>query len=144
MAKSPMVEASVLVLETAKQELTFHDLFERVVKELDMDQETATKRIAKLYSDLTLDRRFISLPENKWDLKKHRKLDEIIKDTSDNIIDDEEDEDLLDYDEDEEEIEDKEEDDEDIILDVFDVVEEDEDYDEDIEEFKELAIASED
>ena len=151
MKKSPMVEAAFSVLEKAQSALPFKELFDQVVTELDLDKVTATKRIAKLYSDITLDSRFLSLEDNMWDLKKRHKLDDTIVDTSDIIIDDE-DVDEYDYDYEEEEInedEDEDDDEEDdekdlIIQDYFTQTEVKEDYDEDIEEFKELAIASKD
>lgn len=151
MKKSPMVEAAFSVLEKAQSALPFKELFDQVVTELDLDKVAATKRIAKLYSDITLDSRFLSLEDNMWDLKKRHKLDDTIVDTSDIIIDDE-DVDEYDYDYEEEEInedEDEDDDEEDdekdlIIQDYFTQTEVKEDYDEDIEEFKELAIASKD
>ena len=150
MKKSPMVEAAFSVLEKAQSALPFKELFDQVVTELDLDKVAATKRIAKLYSDITLDSRFLSLEDNMWDLKKRHKLDDTIVDTSDIIIDDE-DVDEYDYDY-EEEIKEEDEDDEDeddeekdlIIQDYFTQTEVKEEYDEDIEEFKELAIASKD
>lgn len=151
MKKSPMVEAAFSVLEKAQSALPFKELFDQVVTELDLDKVAATKRIAKLYSDITLDSRFLSLEDNMWDLKKRHKLDDTIVDTSDIIIDDE---DVVEYDYDyeEEEINDDEDEDDDeeddekdlIIQDYFTQTEVKEDYDEDIEEFKELAIASKD
>ncbi len=97
MAISPMAEASHSILEAAGKELSFQELFQEVVKKLELDETQATKRIAKMYSDLTLDKRFISLPENQWDLRKRHRLDDILIDTDDIIVDDE---DLDDYDED--------------------------------------------
>lgn len=133
MAKSPMVEAAVVVLEKANKELTFNELFENVVVELQLDKKAATNKIAKLYSDITLDSRFISLPDNKWDLKKHHKLDDINKVINDIIIDDE---DEFDYeDEDEDEIE--------LSLDPFSVIKDDK-FDDDINGFKKLASKRED
>lgn len=150
MKKSPMVEAAFSVLEKAQSALPFKELFDQVVTELDLDKVAATKRIAKLYSDITLDSRFLSLEDNMWDLKKRHKLDDTIVDTSDIIIDDE-DVDEYDYDyeeeinEDEDEDDDEEDDEKDLIIqDYFTQTEVKEDYDEDIEEFKELAIASKD
>lgn len=151
MKKSPMVEAAFSVLEKAQSALPFKELFDQVVTELDLDKVAATKRIAKLYSDITLDSRFLSLEDNMWDLKKRHKLDDTIVHTSDIIIDDE-DVDEYDYDYEEEEINDDEDEDDDeeddekdlIIQDYFTQTEVKEDYDEDIEEFKELAIASKD
>ena len=124
MAKSPMAEASVEILEEAKRELSFQELFDKVIVKLGLDEATATKRIAKMYSDLTLDKRFISLPENKWDLRKRHKLDDVLVSTEDIIIEDEEEFD------DEEEIE--------IVID-YDSIREKPDYEDDIMEISKLA-----
>lgn len=147
MKKSPMVEAAFSVLEKAQTALPFKELFDQVVAELDLDKVAATKRIAKLYSDITLDSRFLSLENNMWDLKKRHKFDDTIIDTSDIIIDDE-DVAEYDYDYEEDEINEDDEDEDDekdaIIQDYFTQNDVKEEYDEDIEEFKELAIASKD
>lgn len=128
MATSPMAEASLVVLEEAGKELNFQDLFKQVIKKLEMDEATATRRIAKMYSDLTLDKRFISLPENTWDLRKRHKISEII------VISEDEEEDLDDYEE--EEIEDM------IDLDGFDQ-EKVKEYEEDVKELSKMAIIDE-
>lgn len=154
-----MVEASIVVLEAAGKELAFNELFDGVVKELQLDRDVATKRIAKLYSDITLDKRFVSFPNNMWDLKKRHRLDDIIEEPLDILIDDdyEDYEDLAieeyDYDEDDEDDEKEgieidedeidEDEDEPLDVDIFEPAEEIH-YDEDVEDFKELAIASED
>lgn len=124
MAKSPMAEASVEILEEAKRELSFQELFDKVIVKLGLDEATATKRIANMYSDLTLDKRFISLPENKWDLRKRHKLDDVLVSTEDIIIEEEEEFD------DEEEIE--------VVID-YDSIREKPDYEDDIMEISKLA-----
>lgn len=128
MATSPMAEASLIVLEEAGKELSFQDLFKKVIKKLDMDEATATRRIAKMYSDLTLDKRFISLPENTWDLRKRHKISDII------IITEEEEDEIDEYEE--EEIEDM------IDLDGFDQ-EKVKEYEEDVKELSKMAIIDE-
>lgn len=128
MATSPMAEASVIILEEAGKELTFQELFQKVVVKLELDETAATKRIAKMYSDLTLDKRFISLPENKWDLKKRHRLDDILVDTDDIIVDDDE---LDDYEDDDQA---------EVVIDYDSIVEEEKtEYDEDIIQLSKLA-----
>ncbi len=100
MATSPMAEASLLILEEAGKELSFQELFKQVVLKLELNEAEATKRIAKMYSDLTLDKRFISLANNEWDLRKRHRLDDILVKTDDIIEDEEE---LDDYDDEDEE-----------------------------------------
>ena len=140
MAISPMAEASLAILEEAGKELTFQELFQQVVKKLELDESTATKRIAKMYSDLTLDKRFISLADNKWDLRKRHRLEDVLIDTSDIIELDEDEIDDYAEDSDEDEEEEVEEHDD------FDPlkVEEKREYDEDIIEISKLASLSED
>ena len=128
MATSPMAEASLIVLEEAGKELNFQDLFQKVIKKLDMDEATATRRIARMYSDLTLDKRFISLPENTWDLRKRHKISDII------VITEEEEDEIDEYEE--EEIEDM------IDLDGFDQ-EKVKEYEEDVKELSKMAIIDE-
>lgn len=147
MATSPMAEASLVILEEAGKELTFQELFQKVVAKLELDESTATKRIAKMYSDLTLDKRFISLPENKWDLRKRHRLEDVLIDTSDIIVLDE-DEDLDEFEDfdDEDDAEDDEEE-KDFEKEVdFDALEDEDedDYDEDIMEISKIASLSED
>ena len=129
---SPMAEASLVVLEEAGKELSFQELFKKVVEHLSLDEATATKRIAKMYSELTLDKRFISLPENTWDLRKRHKLDDILVVTADI------DEDI--YEEDEEEEEEMEE-----MIDLDGWKKEKvKEYEEDVKELSKMAIIDED
>ncbi len=133
MATSPMADASVIILEEVGTELSFQDLFKKVVAKLELDEATATKRIARMYSDLTLDKRFISLPENKWDLRKRHRLEEILVDTSDIIIEDEE-------------VEELDEDGNQILEADYDSLEEDDTdtFDDDIKELSKIASLSDD
>lgn len=138
MAKSPMVESAYRALEKADKALTFQELWESVLEDLEIDKNSATNRIAKLYSDLTLDKRFISLPENKWDLKKRHKISEVLKSVDDIIeLEDDEDE-YIDYDDEDEDFEDE-------IIDEFDKIKIDKDeFDEDIKKLSKLASLSDD
>lgn len=129
---SPMAEASLVILENAGKELSFQDLFAQVITHLELDEAAATKRIAKVYAELTLDKRFISLPGNMWDLRKRHRLDDIIV-----LSEDLEDEDEFD-DFDEEEIEEEM-----IDLDGFDP-EKVKEYEEDVKELSKMAIYDED
>lgn len=143
MAKSPMLEIAAEVLEEAGKQLTFHDLWEKVISKMDIDKKAATKRIARLYSDMTLDKRFVSLPKNQWDLKKRLKLEDTIVDTSDIIVEDEEfEDDDIDIEEENEDIDDTIEDDQEIEIFEDDLIEDDE-FEDEMLEFEELASTSE-
>lgn len=137
MAKSPMVETAIKILEDHGSELTFNELWDKVVAEMGIDKDVAINKIAKLYSDITLDKRVISLSDNKWDLRRRRKLDESVIDANDIIEED------LDI-EDDEDYEDVEEDNGVNETIIYHDETLDDEFDEDLEEFKEIAISSED
>ncbi len=142
MAKSPMVESAYKVLEEVKTALVFQELWDLILEDLEIDKSSATNRIAKLYSDLTLDKRFISLSDNKWDLKKRHKVTEVLKEVDDILELDDEDEEYIDYD-DLGELDDSYDDVDD--SDDFDELKIDKDeYDEDIKQLSKLASLSED
>lgn len=145
MAKSPMVESAFKALDNANEALSFQDLWELVLADLEIDKAAATKRIAKLYSDLTLDKRFISLAENKWDLKKRHKITEVLKESDDIIVLDDEDDEYIDYD-DLGELDDSydDEDDAEEEDDFDDLKIEKDEYDEDIKQLSKLASLSDD
>ncbi len=58
------------------QGIAFDQLYNEVASDLGMNTEEKIKNIAKLYTQMTLDGRFITLGENKWDLKSRYKFEE--------------------------------------------------------------------
>lgn len=71
MAKS-MADVAYEILSSKKRAIQFSKLWEEVAKKTNVSNDM----IAQFYSDLTLDSRFASLKENKWDLVERRKFDE--------------------------------------------------------------------
>lgn len=117
---------NLLLEEKGKQ--TTPDLFNRIIKLLDLPQSTFDQKIGDYYTSLTTDKRFILLEDGKWDLRSRHTSDKVIK-----VEDDEEDE--L-----EEEIEEQEEE-----TDDFDSIDNDEDeIDDDNDDLKDLVVLDED
>ena len=105
------------------------DLFNKIIKLLDLPESTFDKKIGDYYTSLTTDKRFILLEDGKWDLRSRHTSDKVVK------VQEEDD------DEDEEEQETEEEP---IEEDSFDDTE-DEEYDEATnEELKDLVVIDED
>jgi len=84
-AKS-MVDVAYDVIAKKKRAIPFSKLWEEVSKTYGV----ANDKIAQFYSDLTLDSRFVSLKENKWDLVERRKFEESHVDLSEIELDDDE------------------------------------------------------
>lgn len=67
-----MADVAYDIMLTKKRAIQFSKLWEDVSKICKVSNDN----IAQFYSDLSLDSRFTSLKENKWDLTERRKYDE--------------------------------------------------------------------
>ena len=120
-----------LILEESKKPINTKNLFEKIIKLLDLPESTLKNKIGDYYTSLATDKRFILLEDGCWDLKSRYTSDKIIKSS-------EEDEDEDDFGEEiEEEIE--EELDEDDYSDNDDTFGDDTDDD-----YKDLVVMDED
>ncbi|MBR2788855.1 MAG: DNA-directed RNA polymerase subunit delta [Erysipelotrichaceae bacterium] len=90
-AKS-MMDVAYDVMVKKKRAIPFVKLWEEVSKTYGVSND----KIAQFYSDLTLDSRFVSLKENKWDLIERRKFEESHVDLSAIELDEDEPEEIED------------------------------------------------
>lgn len=67
-----MTDVAYELISGKKRPVTFAKLWQDVSK----INKLPNDMIAQFYSDLTLDGRFTSLKDNKWDLKNRRKFEE--------------------------------------------------------------------
>ena len=72
MACKSMTDVAYDVLSSKKRCILFSKLWEEVSKTCNVSNDY----ISQFYSDITLDSRFVSLKDNKWDLKERRKFAE--------------------------------------------------------------------
>ena len=94
MTAKSMTDIAYDILSSKKRSIQFAKLWEEVSKKTGASKD----RVSQFYSDLTLDSRFASLKENKWDLVERRKYAESHVDIS--KIELEEDEPEIDEDDD--------------------------------------------
>ena len=122
-----------LILENSKRTINTADLFNKIIKLLELPESTFENKIADFYTSLSTDKRFILLDNGKWDLRKRHTSDKVMKVSTD--------------DEEEEEIENEESSsqmEEEIEEDNYDDTDES-DYDDDTnEELKDLVVIDED
>lgn len=83
-------------LKSQKHSISFKNLWQVVKEELGFDESQAQKKISQFYTDLSLDARFTSLANNEWDLKSNHKFDEVFIDTAD-LVDDDLEEDEIEF-----------------------------------------------
>lgn len=56
----------------------FNTIWENVVKTSGLSEEEANKKVGRFYTNLLLDGRFVTLGENKWDLRSRNTYDKVI------------------------------------------------------------------
>ncbi|MGL4383563.1 MAG: DNA-directed RNA polymerase subunit delta, partial [Bacilli bacterium] len=66
-------------------------IWNEVAQELDYTKEQQDDKISDFYTDILLDSRFVTLGENKWDLRENHSFDKVHIDmndiyTSDDVI----------------------------------------------------------
>ncbi len=67
-----------LILQESKPKTTL-DLFTKIIKLLDLPENTIEKQIGDYYTMLSTDKRFLLLEDNKWDLRSRHTSDKVIK-----------------------------------------------------------------
>ncbi len=91
MSTKTVMDVAYDVIKKKKEGIAFADLWKKIVKEMQYDDNQAAKKISQFYTDLTLDGRFTTTKNNKWYLKDYRKFNEVFVDTS-SLLDDDSDE----------------------------------------------------
>lgn len=121
-------DLTYLILKEENKAMNTPSIFKKICDLLDYSDSDYTSKIGDYYTSLTIDKRFVLLESNEWDIRDRHSIE--------TVIDDEEVEEI---DEEEEEIEEQEEDLEEDYTDDLDTL--DDDVDDDIED---LAIVDED
>lgn len=64
-----MVELAATILEEAKEPFEYHDLLKKVGNIKGYTEEDLMKRISNLYTDMSLDGRFVNMGNARWALR---------------------------------------------------------------------------
>ena len=78
-----MVDVAYEIMVKEKKVFKFNELFELVANELGFDDETKNDRISKFYTNISLDGRFVNLPNSTWDLRTNQTFDKVHIDMKD-------------------------------------------------------------
>lgn len=88
---SAMTDVAFDLLGRKKKEVSFAKLWDEVSQTMGFSASQAENKIANFYSDMMLDKRFVSLPENMWDLRQRHKFDEIHIELDSIVLEDDDD-----------------------------------------------------
>ena len=98
MSIKSMADVAYDIMSSRRRAIQFPKLWEEVTKITGASMD----RIGQFYNDLSLDSRFVSLKDNKWDLTERRTYDETHIDIDELNVDDDEEESEENLEEDEE------------------------------------------
>ena len=89
--QSSMIDVAFDLMTKKKMPVDFYKLWQEVSEIKGFNQDDKDENDALLYTNITLDGRFITVGENRWDLRSRHKFDEVHIDMNDIYADDEED-----------------------------------------------------
>lgn len=72
-----MVELASVILEDANKELDFREIFDKLTEIKGYKEEQKQDFLARFYTDLNIDGRFMTLGSNKWGLKRWYPVEQI-------------------------------------------------------------------
>lgn len=74
--KMPMIDLANVLLAEKKQEMNFIDLFHLVAEQKEFTETQKDDLLARFYTDLNIDGRFMTLGNNIWSLKRWHPVDQ--------------------------------------------------------------------
>ena len=97
MSDKSLLDLAYDYVNESKGSVTFKALWKAVVKAKGLSEEEANQKVSQFYTTLLLDGRFVTLGENKWDLRSRHTFDKVhidMKDVYNDVeaIDDDEEE----------------------------------------------------
>lgn len=90
--KKSMISIAYDLMKQKRKPVTFIKLWKEVSQVIGFTEKQEEDNIAQFYSDLSLDDRFVSVGDNKWDLRSRHTYSEVVIDTEDILIDEDSDE----------------------------------------------------
>lgn len=66
-----------------KNQVSFSDIWKHIVKTLELSDSEAETKVARFYTNLMLDGRFVDLGDNVWDLRAKHTFDKVHIDMND-------------------------------------------------------------
>ena len=78
-----MLDIAYDFLSSKSKAVTFKQIWAQVVKQKGLSEDEASNKVSGFYTSLLLDGRFVTLGENKWDLRSRHTFDKVHIDMKD-------------------------------------------------------------
>ncbi|MCH3909065.1 MAG: DNA-directed RNA polymerase subunit delta [Bacilli bacterium] len=85
-----MLEVAYEEMKNNKKSMSFAELYDFVVKTLEMNDDEKKANVGEFFTELTLDGRFVALTDNNWDLRARHTYEKVHIDVNDVYTDVEE------------------------------------------------------
>lgn len=97
-----LTDITYMLLKENKKSMTTADLFKEISKLLDLSESDFASKIGDYYTSLNIDKRFVLLENNEWDIRDNHSVEIIMDDEDeDEEIEEENDEEVIEEDEEE-------------------------------------------
>ncbi|MFA5421719.1 MAG: DNA-directed RNA polymerase subunit delta [Bacilli bacterium] len=84
MSEKSMLDLAFEVINQTKElPISFHELWETVCQKAGLNKEDTRRLISRFYTNLSMDGRFVALPDNFWDLRSNHTFDKVHIDMND-------------------------------------------------------------
>ncbi|MCR4879360.1 MAG: DNA-directed RNA polymerase subunit delta [Bacilli bacterium] len=83
MSDKSLLDLAYDYVKDCKEVVSFKDLWKAVVKAKGYSEDEAAQKVSQFYTTLLLDGRFVTLGENRWDLRSRHTFDKVHIDMKD-------------------------------------------------------------
>lgn len=85
-----MLDVAYEIISAEDNPVSFKNLVEQIGEKLNLSEEELKGKLARFYTNLMLDGRFVTLGENTWDLRARNKFEKVHIDMNDVYKEDDE------------------------------------------------------
>lgn len=83
MANKSMLDLAYDIIVSKNAPIAFKELWDMIAAKEGFSEDEAKAKVARFYTNLSLDGRFVTLGENSWDLRSHHTFDKVHIDMND-------------------------------------------------------------
>lgn len=83
-------DITYMILKENKKTMNTPTIFKKICDLLDYSDDEYAAKIGDYYTSLTLDKRFLLLENNEWDIRDHHSVELVLDDEENEILEDEE------------------------------------------------------
>lgn len=83
MSEKSNLDVAFDLINKEGKEVSFKDIWAEITRVQGFDEETSKRLMGQFYTNLSLDGRFVTLGDNKWDLRSRHTFDKVHIDMND-------------------------------------------------------------